>query len=227
MHFEKLGHRDYHINNFLSHIQSLHDILKLCQRQVLNKTNFIECLNPAGVHPLDEHQRAIFRRIIHSMTCRNDYYSSADEYTDVSDDEDIDLLLETEDTSEDEARSSSTPLAMVDWTKFVLIIGEAGTGKSQIIFRTVEWSLENDIQVLIATPTALLTMKYRNTFGEDVVCETVHPIFFYPVDDESKPTINWSLSSYDLIFVEEVSMLPSRILQHVVQTISQLPLRPL
>ena len=225
-HFEKLGHRDYYINNLLSHIQSLLDILKLWQRQVLNKTNFIECLNPADVHPLDEHQRAIFRRITHSMTCRNDYYSSADEYTDVSDDEDIDLLLESEETSEDEATSSSTPLPTVDWKKFILISGEAGTGKSQIIFRTVEWSLENDIQVLIATPTALLAMKYRNTFGEDVVSETVHSIFFYPVDDESKPTINWSLSSYDFIFIDEVSMLPRRILQHVVETVSQLPFRP-
>ena len=69
-------------------------------------------------------------------------------------------------------------------------------------------SLENDIKVLIATPTALLAMRYQNTFDEDIVSETVYSTFFYPVDAQTKATINWNLSSYDFIFVDEVSMLP-------------------
>ena len=38
--------------------------------------------------------------------------------------------------------------------------------------------------------------------------------------------INWNLSNYDLILLDEMSMVPERIARHVIATISEITIRP-
>ena len=51
--------------------------------------------------------------------------------------------------------------------------------------------------------------------------------FHYPVLPQQRPAYNWNLSNYDLIVIDELSMVPVKILEHVLATISELPIRPI
>ena len=54
---------------------------------------------------------------------------------------------------------------------------------------------------------------------------TLHA-FHYPVKSDQRPTINWNISSYDLLLLDEMSMIPKKIADHVVRTISEVTIRP-
>ena len=76
VHFEKLGHRDYYVDNLLYHIASLHNMLNLWHRGILNRTNFIQSCSEITIHTLDSHQTAIFNQIVQAMNDRNEHYSA-------------------------------------------------------------------------------------------------------------------------------------------------------
>ena len=128
-------------------------------------------------------------------------------------------LEETDDQMPQTTSSSPCLFAPIDWKKFFLITGKAGTGKSQIVLRAIEWALDNDLKVLVAKPTALLDIRYANGFDKKPLLPRQYTLS-YPVHADIQPIINWSLSSYDSIFVDEASMITCPILQHVVYTIS-------
>ena len=44
---------------------------------------------------------------------------------------------------------------------------------------------------------------------------------------EERPSYNWNLFNYDLIVIDEFSMVPMKIFDHIVATISELPIRPI
>ena len=56
-------------------------------------------------------------------------------------------------------------------------------------------------------------------------CETVHAAFSIPIDN-SLPSVNWSLARYAVIFLDEVSMIPQKIFDHILSTLHQLSTRP-
>ena len=72
IHFGRHGHRDYCINNLLSHIASQHNMLNLWHRGILNRTNFIQSMSTMTTHPLDSHQTAIFNQIVQAMNDHNE-----------------------------------------------------------------------------------------------------------------------------------------------------------
>ena len=88
VHFERLGHRDYYIDNLLSHIASLHNMLNLWHRGILNRRNFTQSCTAITTYTLDSHQKAIFNQIVQAMNDRNEHYSSIDEFAENSDDDD-------------------------------------------------------------------------------------------------------------------------------------------
>ena len=63
-------------------------------------------------------------------------------------------------------------------------------------------------------------------FGNQITYDTIHSAFSYPVKSDERPTINWNLSNYDLILLDEMSMVPERIARHVIATISEITIRP-
>ena len=107
-----------------------------------------------------------------------------------------------------------------------MITGEAGTGKSEIFNATIHHCLQQDMNILFAVPTGLLAGTFRNRFGNQITCDTIHSAFSYPVKSDERPTIHWNLSNYDLILLDEMSMVPERIARHVIATISEITIRP-
>lgn len=113
----------------------------------------------------------------------------------------------------------------VDWKKPVVVTGEAGCGKSYTIKSIVTYLVQNDANVLVAAPTGFLASVFKATLPEEAKCETVHASFHYPVDSDSPP-INWQLSNFDVLIIDEISMIPDVIFQHILKTLNVLLFRP-
>ena len=73
-----------------------------------------------------------------------------------------------------------------------------------------------------ATATGYLATEYKDKFSDDIDAETIHAAFHYPVSPEERPTFNWNLSNYDMLIIEELSMVPVPIFDHIFSTISMI-----
>ena len=80
--------------------------------------------------------------------------------------------------------------------------------------------------ILLAVPTGLLAGTFRNRFGDNITCDTIHSAFHYPVKSDQRPTIYWNISNYDLLLLAEISMIPKKIADHVLRTISEVTIWP-
>ena len=106
-----------------------------------------------------------------------------------------------------------------------MINGKPGTGKT--VCKAVTITLEQDYHVKLAAPTGFLASTHRGKFTEDnFSADTVHALFKYPVDPVETPRINWQLVNADLLVIDEISMVPLNIFQHIMNTIQQLYIRP-
>lgn len=54
----------------------------------------------------------------------------------------------------------------------------------------------------------------------------MHASFHFPVDPDVSPKINWELSKYDLVIIDEISMIPDIIFNHILKTFNVLLFRP-
>ena len=91
----------------------------------------------------------------------------------------------------------------------------------------IEESLEDEYTVCCATPTGILTSTYRSQFVEEsFYCDTIHAMFKYPVAKEDKAMVNWELGQFDVLIIDELSMVPEKIFRHIASTIQQLHVRP-
>ena len=80
---------------------------------------------------------------------------------------------------------------------------------------------------MVATPTGYLATEYKDTFPEDIDAETIHRCFHYPISPTEQPSINWNLTNYDILIVDELSMVPIPMFDHMFATISELPICPI
>jgi len=109
-----------------------------------------------------------------------------------------------------------------DWTKIISIEGKPGTGKTRCIHGCIKhcsmvtsgfWSLHRLV---------FLVSTYRAIFDTSIECNTIHTIFCVPLDNTA-PRINYLLANVDVIFIDEVSMVPLDIFRHILTTLQQLP----
>lgn len=56
--------------------------------------------------------------------------------------------------------------------------------------------------------------------------ETIHSAFRYPVDPSERPELNWDIGHYDFLVIDELSMVPTQIFEHIMKTLQQLHIRP-
>lgn len=144
---------------------------------------------------------------------------------DSSDDDDDDSLnrLTTIEPDFNDQNFSSTSC------KPVLILGKPGCGKSFIITNVVNYCLQNELSVLFACPTAYQAQQYLDLFPDEknISADTIHSIFKIPINVTEEKVINWSLVSYDVIFIDEVGMVESENGKHILKTMSALPTSPI
>lgn len=74
-------------------------------------------------------------------------------------------------------------------------------------------------------PTGLLTSMYRLQF-DDAVWETLHTAFLIP-PARLTYTINWDLALFDIIILDEISMVSKRSFDHIKSTLNELYCRPM
>lgn len=230
--FEGEGHRESYVETVVSHFSSLHDILKLWRLHVITaKQLSLANLISASRFPLVGLQLTVLNFFKNALRQQSVYYSSAYpcNLSDSSDEESVrdnDCEESRQDTDcenvDDEANEQN-----VDWKRFILVTGKPGTGKTHVMYSCIEHCIEQERKVLVAAPTGYLASQYRAQFGDDVTCDTIHSAFRYPVSSDELPLTNWSISDFDVVVIDEASMISKSIFDHVIRTINTITVRPL
>ena len=116
-----------------------------------------------------------------------------------------------------------------DTIKPVLITGKAGSGKSFVIHKVVEYCIKKDLSVLFSCPTAYQARSFLNSFDDTytIYADTIHSLFKIPIDSSENMSINWSLIRYDVVIIDEVGMVSSDNINHIFKTLKVLPVSPL
>ena len=88
--------------------------------------------------------------------------------------------------------------------------------------------MREDYVVAVATPTGFLQSTYRAEFIEEkFFADTIHSMFYYPLDiTKDSPRVNWNIGDFQLLIIDETSMVPNRIFQHIFSTLQPLHIRP-
>ena len=197
--FEHEGHKAYFINTIVSYVQSLHDILYLWRIHVVtHQVGDLSSLSLESLYPLSPHQTAILADITAALSSRQ---SSVSE--------------------DNHSRSSDS-----SWQKYRVLLGKSGTGKSQVLIRAISHAIRHELSVLVATPVALLAQGYNSIFYKDVTTDTLHGAFSIPIDGPHPNEINHGINQYDLIVVDEASMISSPIFGVMASTFNRMNLRP-
>ena len=133
----------------------------------------------------------------------------------------------SDETLEEHAEQATRNSASAqDWKKFILIYENLEQVRRMLFAKwsSLRWKEYN---VKLAAPTGFLASTYHGKFTEDnFSADTVHALFEYPVDPVETPHINWQLVNADLLVIDEISMVPLKIFQHIMNTIQQLYIRP-
>ena len=223
--FQMQGNKEYYVNTLLSYIASLRDTFSLWQREVITNHQLFNnelCLVDS-TYPLDNFQTAIFEQVMSAMHARDRYYNNNDNnHFVMSEDKDDSTEHNVRIIEEEEMDIAINN----DWQKFILITGGPGSGKSQIMKRTIEKCIEQSRNILVAAPTGILATRFKKLFTEHIHADTVHGAFTYPVGNE-RPKINWIISTYDIVIIDEISMIPKTIFDHIVRTLNEIPVRPI
>ena len=236
------GHCDSYITTILSYIASLRDLFYLVRIQVIAHEQ-LETLQPTCKNSisLDSYQQAAAHHIATAVKLRDTFYHTntfhTDEYFSDSDsDTDSELYSShnlhrymSHEQIQDDLMDIDLPHyhhSVIRWEKPILIIGKPGAGKTETICQCVCKQMENDKNILVAAPTGFLARRFRAILHTEVDCETVHSAFHIPVDLNQQASTNWHLSEYDIVIIDEISMISEKNFQHILHTISRLIFRP-
>ena len=229
--FNLEGHKSWHVANILTHVQSLKDLYNLHQKRVIS---FGHITSPCvSDHPLDPKQQLVVSLVKRMLSKRKNHYESIGCALDGFDSEDED----DENVDEHLLAATDSPCIddhiphlqddLLDWRKFLLVVGRAGTGKSFTLIKVIDACLSMTGNVFVATPTGFLATQFKDHFPDGVDADTIHAGFRYPVFADERPSYNWNLCNYDLIVIDELSMVPIKIFDHIFATVSELPIRPI
>ena len=86
-------------------------------------------------------------------------------------------------------------------------------------------AIRSDMSVSVAAPVALLAQGYNAIFLDDIDRDILHGAFKLPFEGPD-PKINYALNKYDLVVMDEASMISSRIFQTMASTFNRLNTHP-
>ena len=87
-------------------------------------------------------------------------------------------------------------------------------------------AIRSDMSVLVAAPVALLAQGYNAIFLDNIDRDTLHGAFKIPFEGPHPKKINYALNKYDLVVMDEASMISSRIFQTMASTFNRLNTHP-
>ena len=199
--------------------------MQLWQRKVISREAFLgDCLQEEQLFPLDAIQTSIYDFAIQCFAARDSHYRYLAPFDNRSSSDESEHEFYEEEPCTDVAVTVTNP-DDCDWQKFILITGEPGTGKSQIGKHLIRKCIKENKSVLVACPTGILASTYKEVF-EHVTCDTIHSIFHYPVCLNERPTVNWNISNFDLVLIDELSMVTKSVMEHVIRTFQELAIPP-
>jgi hypothetical protein len=213
---QKEGHKTYFIDNVVNYVCNMRNIYQLWQIQILRNDDFLSLPTESQHDNLDPMQTAVvdsFKSFLRLRTC---YYDSSTSFED-------DSLVESQ--LHRQGREDIS-IGRNEWTKIISLTGKAGTGKTKCLHSCIQYAIENQLMCLVAAPTGYLASSYRAIFDQDIDANTIHSSFCIPIDG-SMPQVNWALAMYDLIIIDEVSMVPLSIFNHILSTLKQLATPPI
>ena len=118
------------------------------------------------------------------------------------------------------------PNAYINWQQPILLLGKPGSGKSQAICHSFVKHVAKDQNILVAAPTGYLASRFRAILPAEVTCDTVHSVFHIPVNKTQQSSINWAISQFDILIIDEISMISETNFQHIVTTLNRVLFRP-
>jgi len=82
------------------------------------------------------------------------------------------------------------------------------------------------MRVLVAAPVALLAQSYSKIFAADIDAYTLHGAFNIPVHGAASEDVNYAINKYDMVVVDETSMISAATFNIMAATFNRLNLRP-
>ena len=225
-HFSLMGNRNDYVDTLIAYVNSRLDFFNLWKRRVLGTLPDLPIMptlnDEDDMSPEQIRTKTLVQRFLQQ---RDECYNDIPEVDYDSSDESVNSDNEC---AVDERNVQSLPSTSGhDWRKFILIRGKPGTGKTYAVLHNIRQALANEYRVLCTTPTGMLSSTYNATItDENFASDTIHSAFRYPVDVIETPQINWDLANYDLIVIDELSMVPSIVFDHILKTLQELHVRP-
>ena len=198
--FQHEGHRTSFVTTLVSYVMALQNVYHLWQRCIVDAR--ISCLLTRSVerlYPMSALQTAVYQDIMDSLAQRQAFVDQ---------------------------HANSGPEIDHCWRKYRVLMGKPGTGKSQVLIRVIHEALKPEASVLFATPVALLAQGYRSIFGADLECDTLHAAFRIPVNDGRAFDVNFALNRFDMVVVDEASLVSPASFNMVAATLNRLNCRP-
>ena len=201
--FEHEGHRSSFLTTVVAYVMALHDIFYLWRRQALDgRLGCLQTRSIGRLYPLSPFQTAIFSDIVDCLAERQRFLQRGSE------------------------ESLSLASLNSNWAKYRLLLGKPGTGISQVVIHAIHHAIQQEAAVLLAAPVALLAQGYRAIFGADLECETLHAAFHIPVDENQSMDVNFALHKFDLVVIDEASMVSAKSFNIVASTLNRMNCRP-
>ena len=198
---EVYGHKQYYLRTISSYIQSLIDLNNFYRRQLLSSASTLPQTSITSAQALElRGNQLVFYN----------YFKEIVENREQS-------LLSTNNTVDSD----------VDWKRFPLVLGKPGTGKSFTLQQCIYFCIENNLTICVATPTGTLACTYKDIYGDEVTCDTIHSVFLFKCNAKMSSSINSHLSVYDVIFIDEISQVSKELFHHVITTLTSLSSRPI
>ena len=226
------GNCDVFTTTLLAYIHTLADSYFLVQMQILSPLSIEDYFsNNNNTFTLDILQKIIQNNILSCIEKRSQYYSTFNpsvrhdhEQVDDSDEEDdLDLQLHP---LHDHNVESVFDMLDVNWKLLAILTGDAGCGKSYMLRLIANHLVRSEYNIVVAAHTGLLAAGSKASLPDKVTCDTVHASFYYSVETDASPSINWHLSNFDLIVIDEITTVPRTIFQHILKALNVLLFRP-